>query len=130
MLTISKHNTPFHNSCKSSTRGCCKKISMSLPDCLGLGIGNVNIIFFFFMHNHRGKIYVTSITSQQLYLLLKLEKGLKPSVASPNLKLRKSIEKYGHFMLINSHITESTRCCILPSLLFWFECHNKFSTTS
>ncbi|PRQ34070.1 hypothetical protein RchiOBHm_Chr5g0064771 [Rosa chinensis] len=81
---------------------------MSFPGCFGPGINNVNIMFSFFMHNIGGKLYVTSITGQQLYLELKMEKGLKPSVASPSLRLRGSAANEGHLSLTMSQAKEST----------------------
>ena len=60
-------------------------MSMSLADCLGPRIKKVSITFSFDMHNQGGRLYVTSMIGQQLDLLLRLENGLKPSVAIPNL---------------------------------------------
>ena len=88
---------------------------MSLPGCLGPGISNVNIKFSFTIHSHGGKLYVTKITGQQLYLKLRSLKGLNPSDERPNLRFRGSDAKEGHLLLIVFHANESTGCRILLS---------------
>ena len=90
---------------------------MSFPGCLGLDINNDNIQKLFFMHNHGGRLYVTSTTGQTLYALLKSPKGLNPSTAIASRKLRGSLEKLGHLESIVFHAGLSTGWRIIPSSL-------------
>lgn len=99
------------------------KTQLGLPCCLGPGISKDNIRFSIFIHNHGGRLYVTSVMGQQLYVDLGLVKGLNPSVASPNLKFLGSEAKLGHFLSIFLQAKESTGCRNFPSSLLFISCH-------
>jgi hypothetical protein len=70
-----------------------KKISMSLPACLGSDMRVVNKRYFYFWHNHGERLNMHIITSHALYGFLISLNGLIPSVLSPNLIFLGSLEK-------------------------------------
>jgi hypothetical protein len=77
----------FHNSCKSSIRGC-KYTSMSFLSAVRLGIIKDNIIFGSFIDIHRSKLYGINTTSHMLYVVLILLN--KPSLTKPSHTLWES----------------------------------------
>ncbi|CAN0847946.1 hypothetical protein LINGRAHAP2_LOCUS5254, partial [Linum grandiflorum] len=63
-----------------------------------------------FIHSHGGVLYGIRMIGQVLWLLLILPNGLKPSVASPSLRLRGSAAKSGNFKSKVFHASPSRGC--------------------
>ena len=64
---------------------------MSFLGCLGPGINTDNKHKLLFIHNHRGRLYVTSTIGHTLWVLIKLPKWLNPSTTIASRTLRGSI---------------------------------------
>ena len=97
-----------------------KKKSMSFHGCFEPYINNENIQKFIFMHNHGGRLYVTSTIGQTLYLLVKFPKGLNPStsIASCTLpSLRPPTTREARKVRKSVAATQSATERILPAML-------------
>jgi hypothetical protein len=70
-----------------------KKPYMSMPACLGPDLRVVNRRYFRLWHNHGGRLYIHTITSQVLYEFLISPKGFIPFLLRPNLTFLGSLEK-------------------------------------
>ena len=85
------------------------------PFSPGMIIDKMNDVDF--IHNQGGKLYGINITSQTLWVVLIVEKGFGPSVASPSLTLRGSQENFGYRSSKAFHAKPSAGCLNFPSLV-------------
>jgi hypothetical protein len=70
-----------------------KKISMSLPTCLGQDMRVVNKRYFSLWDNHGGRLNMHIIIGHVLCGFISSPNGLIPSVLSPNVIFLGSLEK-------------------------------------
>jgi hypothetical protein len=89
-----------------------KKISMSMPACLGPDMRVVNRRYFRLWHNHGGRLYMHIITGQVLCGFLISPKEFIPSVLRPNLIFLGLLEKSSSWL-------RSKYFHCLPSLGYW-----------
>jgi hypothetical protein len=61
-----------------------RKISISMPGCLGPCIRMDSKRYFLFWHNHIGRLYIVNITGHVLWVLLLSPNGFIPSVLNAN----------------------------------------------
>jgi hypothetical protein len=108
--------TPCSQSfCMSSINGS-KKISISIPVCLGPNMRVVNRRYFHLWHNHEGRLYMHIIIGQVLCGFLISLNGIIPSMLRPNLIFLGSLEKSSWLRLKCFHCLSSVGCQIFPSL--------------
>jgi hypothetical protein len=117
--------TPYSQSfCMSSINGS-KKTSMSMPACFGPAMRVVNRRYFCLWHNHRGRLYMHTITGRVLCGFIISPKGFIPSVLRPYLIFLGSLEKSSSWLRSKCfHCLPSAGCRIFPSLLHW-TCQSK-----
>ena len=64
-----------------------------MPEAFSLGVIIDKMIDGYFIQSHGGKLYGINNTSQVLCVELNTQKGVNPSLVSPNLTLQRSKAK-------------------------------------